>query len=230
MNMNTTVSLVAHLVRHAIRTRDLTRLAMAFKAQKPEWGSQGTLVAIGLASALHFLDWELERATERFLEWREEAAATATPGMLSLRSTQYGELMNLVRRPRPLSLAAAIDDPAAPAAMLLPELANRGLLWGDIAALAQSAPHDPLTLQILPDLEHDTRFSAHYREYHPELASATIEQYVACVASADLPHHPHTLYKAVNQHYTNLRRISAPPPPEHDLDTSTSTTHRGIAA
>jgi hypothetical protein len=207
-------NLVAWLVFHAQRERDLVRLAMAFKLQKPRWGSHATLVAAGLASYLEYIDWDLPEVEARFREWHALATHTHDKAMLMLRSTQIKELADLVLRPRVVTTQAQDGDEArTPAAVLLPRLVNRGLLYSDVQILAREGPQSSLTGRMLPDLCTDDRLRSVYRARHPELRHVSEHDYVDAVGSGPRNEHPDVLLRDVMEHWNILALIGSTEPP-----------------
>jgi hypothetical protein len=206
-------SLVSRLVFHARRERDLVRLAMAFKLHKRRWGSHATLVAAGLSSYLQWIDWDLRRAEGAFRAWHEAAKRTHDKPLLILRSTQVKELADLVLRPRMVTLRAAPDDDSRPAAPLLPQLAARGLLYGDVRILAREAMGSPVSERLLPDLISDDRLWDLYRRFQPELDHVTEREYLEAVEEGSRYDHPDALHAAVLEHWEILARIGSPATP-----------------
>jgi hypothetical protein len=203
-------NLIGWLAFHAQRERDLVRLAMAFKLQKPHWGSHATLVAAGLASYLREIDWDLAHAESRFRTWHETASRTHDKSLLLLRATQVKELSDLVLRPRELeALGSREADTRAVGGGLLPRLAQRGLVYGDVRVLAREAFDAPIAARMLPDLQTDDRFRDFYRSRHVELAHVSLDDYLGAVDPAARADHPDVLLRAVLEHWTILARVAA---------------------
>ncbi|MBA2667532.1 MAG: hypothetical protein H0U69_10915 [Trueperaceae bacterium] len=217
-------SLVSWLVFHAQRERDLVRLAMAFKVQKPHWGSHATLVAAGLSSYVQFLDWHLQHTEARFREWLDVAKGTHSEAQLRLRTAQIKELADLVVRPRSVAMpAAAADDHRTPAALLLPRLANRGLLYRDVQVLAGEGLRSPLSERILPGL---SRSEADlYNSRHAELRHVTPHDYLQAVIDGARPRHPDVLLRDVLEHWSVLARLGSY---ERPLLEHAAATRRGV--
>jgi hypothetical protein len=203
-------NLVAWLAFHAQRERDIVRLAMAFKLQKPRWGSHATLVAFGLASYLEHIDWDLPKAEARFQDWHDTATASHDKAMLMLRAAQIKELADLVLRPRVVTVqATASDEDRAPAALLLPRLINRGLLFSDVRILAGEGPQSPLSERMLPDLSTDDGLRRLYRTRHSELRFVTANDYVDAIEDDARGEHPDVLRRTVLEHVGILARLGS---------------------
>jgi hypothetical protein len=201
-------NLTRQLLRHAQRLREPVRLSMAFKTQNPEWGSQATLVAIGVTGYLHTLDWDLSQVTLRFPSWLEEARAFHAPHLLTLRSTQVLALSRMVEEPRPTTLRPVSTDSDMPA--LLHLLANSGLLLEDVRRLARRDSRDPHVRLWAPNIRSHREAQHLWDAHHDDLHHVTLEQYIESVVDEDHDHHPNVLYATVLRHWRQLGNLSTP--------------------
>jgi hypothetical protein len=209
--MNT--NLTYHLLRHAHRERDLLRLSMAFKAHKPQWGSQASLITAGLSTTLLETDWDLPRLTERFAAWYERKTKHLDPAILLIRANQYRELIDLVQRTRLVELRPA-EETLQGVQLLLWALSQRGLLLNDVHRIGQYPAQHPLTLTWLPEIQHNQEFSELFEKYRDQLEHVMLEQYFEIVLEEDRLLHPSMLFQMVRKHWSELGRLSNPFTPD----------------
>jgi hypothetical protein len=130
-------NLVHSLLRRSRTQRSIPMLAMAIKAHKPDWGSQGTLAAVGMTEFLNFIDWHFDLAKTQLAKWAAEAAGRMDDKLLGVRVTQIRTLINLVERPRPFALQPNPEHPQPELAEVLCRMANAGLTMNDLDGLQE---------------------------------------------------------------------------------------------
>lgn len=204
----TAPNLTRELLRHAQRLRQPGRLAMAFKSQNPDWGSQATLVSIGVSGYLHELDWDLTQVSARFPDWHEEARASHDPHLLLLRATQIHALSQLVSDPRAGRLR--LTPKATQEQRLWHRLAQHGLLLHD----AQHLAHQPLNSyemhEWLPGLRRDTELLPLWELHHESLLHVALDDFLEAVHPDDQRDHPNVLFHTVVQHLRTLGHLADP--------------------
>ncbi|MEX2536361.1 MAG: hypothetical protein WD273_12265 [Trueperaceae bacterium] len=113
-------------------------LAMAFRAHQPAWGSQGTLLALGLTEFLNYIDWHLDLAETLLSSWLEDAQKRMDDNMLDLRLNQIQYLVDTATNPRNVALQVDPDHTHPALAELLCALANAGVMERDLRGLKQA--------------------------------------------------------------------------------------------
>ena len=213
---------VTQLVALAARTRSPLRLAVALRAQYPDWGARASFTALGLRSMLDHIGWPLDASlADRFERFAMELAALHPEPLWSLRREQVVHLRNAVERPRPLTLrgrraGAGVDGALA---ALLIESANLGLTLADVRALVDaehSLPRSGLT--HLHDVA-DGVVVEHLRAWRTTLPDLDVRLYVDLLERADRDFHPDVLRAATLRDVAALGRASIPSP-EQRLEAS----------
>lgn len=201
-------NLTRQLLRHAQRSREPVRLSMAFKAQNPEWGSQATLVAIGVTNYLHHVCWDLSQVTLRFPDWLEEAQAFHAPHLMTLRTTQIHALSRMVDEPRRVTFrpAPGNDDKQ----MLMHLLASHGLLLSDVRQLLRHDSQHPDVRLWVPAIGRHPAAQDLWESHRQDLVSVSLDDYLSAVHPEDQDAHPNVLYATVLRHWKQLGKLSAP--------------------
>lgn len=208
-------SLTEWLLFQAMRERNLLRLAMALRVHKPEWGSQATLVAVGLSSFLDSIDWDTSQVYQGVQRWLEEEAEHHEGPMRTLRFTQLKELTELVNSPRDVVLYPNITSGEASFQSLLAQLANHGLLHSDVIQIGnlveQGLHNDPRLLSMLPEMaDPNSDLAKLITFYSHDLSQVTLDAYFSAVRVEDRHLHPNMLLHVVLQHWEHLGRVSSP--------------------
>jgi hypothetical protein len=219
---------VTHLLALATRTRDPLRLAVALRAQHPEWGARATYTAYGLRDLLDHLGWPLDATLpQRFEAFAHELADAHPEPLWALRRSQVRQLLALIERPQPLTLRQRGGAPAVDAALapLLVACADRGLTLADVrhalgielglsrsglvggggAAGADDAGLVALVAALAP--------------WRGEVCGLALGHYVDVLRRADRDHHPDVLRAATLRDLAALGRASMPSP-EQRLEAS----------
>jgi len=205
---------LASLLALAARRRDPLRLAMALRAQYPDWGARATHTAYSLRDLLDLLDWPLDlRLAERFEAFARELAPLHAEPLWTLRRRQVRQLIAVIERPQPLQLrahagAAGVDDGLAP---LLITCANRGLTLADVRRLAGSDDALPHAGLIRPgDLADAAERAAELGPWREALSDLEVRSYIDLVRRADRDHHPDVLRAAGLRDLAALARAAMP--------------------
>ena len=213
---------VTRLLALAARIRDPLRLAVALRAQYPDWGARASFTALGLRGMLDHLGWPLDRSlVERFERFAMELAALHPEPLWSLRRDQVRHLRNAIERPRALLLRtrrASVGTDGA-LAVLLVESANLGLTLADVRALVDaehSLPRSNLTR--LNDVG-DTGVVERLRAWRATLLDLDVRRYVDLLERSDRDYHPDVLRAATLRDLAALGRASIPSP-ERRLEAS----------
>lgn len=180
---------------------------MAFKVQNPEWGSQATLVAIGVTSYLHVLNWDLSQVSVRFPSWHEEAQAFHDPHLLTLRATQVHALANMIDHPR--SVPLRVTPNANDLQRLLSTLANSGLMLKDLSQLARHDAQHPVVRAWIPVLNASSSLQGLWDWHREDLLKITLEDYLDALHPEDQGNHPNMVYAGVLRHWRQLGKLSA---------------------
>lgn len=205
--------LVTHLLALAERTRDPLRLALAFRAQHPDWRTRATYTAYGLRDVLDHLGWPLDGSLARRFETFAQELADAHPEPLwELRRQQVRALLVLIERPVPRTLRAraATDGVDATLAPLLVACAGRGLTLADVRhalGLELGLPRAGLLGPDDADAETLLRALAPWRGV---VAGLALQRYVDVVRRADRDQHPDVLKAATLHDLAALGRASMP--------------------
>lgn len=213
---------VSQLVALAARTRSPLRLAVALRAQYPDWGARASFTALGLRGMLDHLGWPLDTSlADRFERFAMDLAALHPEPLWSLRREQVRHVRNAIERPRSLRLRAwrtAAGTDAALAALLV-ESANLGLTLADVRALVDaehSLPRSSLT--HLSDVR-ERDVVEHLRAWRDALLDLDVRQYVDLLERSDRDYHPDVLRAATLRDVAALGRASIPSP-EQRLEAS----------
>jgi|SRR5690625_7785473 len=96
---------VKNLIEAAEQSRSLRVLALAFKLQNPNWGSQPVIVAQGLLPYLYHIDWKISESNAlTFLEYyetiKDQGVDEFTRKLIALQVTFIRELNDMVESPR----------------------------------------------------------------------------------------------------------------------------------
>lgn len=209
-------SLVPFLVRKAARQRSIVHLATAFRAQKPEWGSQALLAALGLSDYLTFIRWDFTIAEESVPYWLEEAQEVLDPKIVPIRVAQLRELNTMLNEPRAVPLNVNPDAPMdEELARILVYLANYGVLYSDFEYLANAAmvQHDDASsyLDVLGTYYPLIELTGEvFDRRQPDLLDVTPLQYLEAVDRPTRIWHPNALRTAILDYLEKVGRISHP--------------------
>lgn len=214
-------SLVAHLVTLAARLRDPLRLAVALRAQHPDWGARATFTAFGLRDLLDHLDWPLDASLlERFEAYAHELAALHPEPLWTLRREQVAGLLSAIERPRPLTLrrggGAQLDRDLDP---LLVACANCGYTLADVRNLIDVELGLPRAGLVRTCDVADGALPASLVPWRGPLRELDARGYVDLLERVDRDHHPDVLRAAALRDLAALGRASTPSP-EQRLEAS----------
>jgi hypothetical protein len=213
---------VTHLLALATRTRDPLRLAVAFRAQHPEWGARATYTAYGLRDLLDHLGWPLDATLPRRFESFAQELADAHPEPLwALRRSQVRQLLALIERPQPFTLRQRGGAPGVDAALapLLVACADRGLTLADVRhALGIELGLSRSGLVGAGDAGLTGLVEA-LAPWQAEVCGLELGRYVDVLRRSDRDHHPDVLRAATLRDLAALGRASMPSP-EQRLEAS----------
>lgn len=213
---------VTQLMALAARTRNPLRLAVALRAQYPDWGDRASFTALGLRGMLDHLGWPLDASlVDRFERFAMELAALHPEPLWSLRREQVRHLRSAIERPRSLLLRGRSEGVGTDAALavLLVESANLGLTLADVRALVDAEHRLPRSsLTHLNDVG-DSGVVEHLRAWRATLPDLDVRQYVDLLERSDRDYHPDVLRAATLRDLAALGRASIPSP-ERRLEAS----------
>ena len=214
-------ALVTNLVRLAARLRDPLRLAVALRAQYPDWGARATFTAFGLRDLLDHLDWPLDGSLlERFEAYAHELAALHPEPLWALRREQIARLLRAIEQPRELTLrrgsGTCLDRDLDP---MLVTCANRGYTLADVRALVDVELGLPRAGLVRACDVEEGPLLASLVAWRSRLGELDVRAYVDLLERADRDHHPDVLRAAALRDLAALGRASTPGP-EQRLEAS----------
>ncbi len=217
-----TASLVTHLVNLAARLRDPLRLAVALRAQYPDWGARASFTAYGLRNLLDHLGWELDATLpERYEAYAVELAALHPTPLWTLRREQFRRLFAAIEQPRPLVLrrsasAAGVDRELG---ALLVACANHGCTLADVRNLAALELGLPRAGLVRPHDLADEALPTALSPWRGRLGGLDVGAYVDLLEHDDREHHPDVMRAATLRDLAALGRATIPSP-EQRLEAS----------
>jgi hypothetical protein len=204
MNQEAEQLLVQSLIDRSRSQRSLVMLAMAFKAHRPDWGSQGTLVALGLTEFLNYIGWHLDLTEIRLPSWIEDAEERMDDQMLNVRLNQIQRLVDLVKHPRPVVLARDPKHHQVTIAQLFCDLANAGVMARDLRGLNELDGTEAREELERVGIDLSESLALQLESRWDQLRGLTVEHFVNALSKHDRDFHPSVLWFQVTRHLETI--------------------------
>jgi hypothetical protein len=200
MNQGAEQLLVQSLIDRSRSQRSLVRLAMAFKAHRPDWGSQGTQVALGLTGFLSHINWNLETAEYLLADWVDDAEGRMDAHLLDVRLNQVQQLVDMIKRPRPFVLQTDPEHPKPDLAALLSTLANNGLSTRELHELTQADEVSAPNYLRFAGIELSEGQMGQVSKQWSQLRQLGVQDYFDALRHDHRDFHPEVLWYQVTRH------------------------------
>lgn len=183
--------MVHALLKQARKEHSYLKLAMAFRIQKPEWGSQAVLVAANLVPFLNYIEWDLDNLLTKFTDWHDEQSSSSDKSLTSLEANSLKELVAMLNMPRIIELEADAVQlvTAGSRTTLMLEFINKGLVYHQVKDKLEG-----ITIR-----EYVNVLKKDDRDYHPNVIYTRMLSYIIKINQAATTVYKHNIIPTTNK-------------------------------